>query len=190
MEQPYAARTLPEAQQMVALAEAHKKFKVRRREGLTALNYVYLTGESDQFTHPFSEFRGLIIDETTNEVVARPFQKFWHAGENAAEPTDWNEPHVILPKLDGSLVYPARNRLVTKGGVTGTSLRAEALAQKIGRPIQALLDRLRIDPDDGAAAALRVHRQGEHDHHPLPSDPARAAGRPENRRRTLLELPQ
>ena len=151
MKQPYAARTLPEAQQMVALAEAHKKFKVRRLEGLTALNYVYLTGEPDQFTHPFSEFRGLIIDESTNEVVARPFQKFWHAGEKAAEPTDWNEPHVILPKLDGSLVYPARNRLVTKGGVTGTSLRAEALAQEIGRPIQALLDRLRIDPDDGAA---------------------------------------
>ena len=149
--QPYTPRPLPNARAMVALAEAHEQFRARRSHGLTALNYTHVTGEPEQFDYPFSEFRGLIVDEAADTVVARPFQKFWHAGQKAAEPTDWDEPHVILPKLDGSLVYPARHRLVTKGGVTDTSLRAEKLAQTIGRPFRMLLQHLRTDPEDGAA---------------------------------------
>ena len=150
MKQPYTPRTLPEARELVALAENDETFKVRRRDGLTAINYVHITGDPDQFEHPFSDFRGLIVDEATNTVTARPFQKFWNAGEKAAEPTDWDEPHAILPKLDGSLVYPAMGRLVTKGGVTDTSLRAEALAEAIGEPFRALVEHLQTDPADGA----------------------------------------
>ena len=150
MKQPYTPRALPEARELVALAENNATFTVRRREGLTALNYLHVTGDPDQFEHPFSDFRGLIVDEAANSIAARPFQKFWHAGQKAAEPTDWSEPHAVLPKLDGSLVYPAMGRLVTKGGVTDTSLRAEALADAIGKPFRALVERLRTDPGDGA----------------------------------------
>ena len=110
-----------------------------------------MTSDEDQFEWPRSEMRGLIVDEQTGKVIARPFQKFWSITEKQAGGTDWSEPHVVLPKLDGSLVYPAAGRWVTRGGVTDTSQRAEALARGIGEPLEKLLERLRTDPADGAA---------------------------------------
>lgn len=149
--QPHRAGSLPGGRELVAIAEATDACKVRRHEGLTALNYAYVTGEPDQFEWPRSEMRGLIVDEANGEVVARPFQKFWGFNEEGARGTDWSERHVVLPKLDGSLVYPAKSRWVTRGGVTDTSRRAEALAAGIGAPLDRLLEALRSDPRDGAA---------------------------------------
>ena len=130
------------------MAETDRRFKVRRHEGLTALNYIYVTGDPDQFRWPMSEMRGLMVDEHANTVVARPFQKFWNIWEKDAAGTDWSERHVVLPKFDGSLVYPAGYRWVTRGGVTDTSLRVERIAESIGEPLRALLDTYRTD-DDG-----------------------------------------
>ena len=56
----------------------------------------------------------------------------------------------MLPKLDGSLAYPSGSRWTTRGGVTDTSLRVEALAQRIGEPLARLLEAVRTDPVDGA----------------------------------------
>ena len=150
MPQPHQAGVLPTGAELIAIAETHKAFKVRRHAGMAALNYAHITDDEDQFEWPRSEMRGLIVDEATGEVIARPFQKFWNVGEKGAAGTDWDEPHVILKKLDGSLVYPAGSRWVTRGGVTDTSAKAEALAERIGKPIRTLLQRLRTDPADGA----------------------------------------
>ena len=151
MGQPYQGGALPAAGELVRIADEDPRFKVRRAAGLTALNYAYVTDEADQFAWPRSELRGLIVDEAADAVVARPFQKFWGIQEAGAAGTDWTEPHVVLPKLDGSLVYPAGGRWVTRGGVTDTSQRAEELAASIGSALDALLERTRTDPADGAA---------------------------------------
>ena len=150
MAQPHRAGKLPDGRRLVRMAEETDAFKLRRHEGITALNYAYVSGKPDQFDWPRSEMRGLMVDESTGGILARPFQKFWNFNEGNARDTDWNESHVVLPKLDGSLVYPAGHRWTTRGGVTDTSLRVEALAERIGRPLARLLEAVRTDPDDGA----------------------------------------
>ena len=120
MGQPHHNGRLPAGPDLIRMAEESDGFTVRRKAGLTAINYAYVTGKDEQFRWPRSEMRGLIIDERTGEVLARPFQKFWNFNEAGAAGTDWSEPHVILPKLDGSLVYPSGNRWTTRGGVTDT----------------------------------------------------------------------
>ena len=151
MRQPYQGGSLPGSRELVLMAEEDKRFKVRRAEGITALNYAYVSDEEDQFAFPRSEMRGLMIDEEREEVLARPFQKFWNIQEAGARETDWSEEHVVLPKLDGSLIFPAGRRWVTRGGVTDTSRRAEELVATIGGPLAALLEKTRTDPRDGAA---------------------------------------
>ena len=147
--QPHHDGPLPDGHTLIRMAEDEPRFKVRRREGMAALNYVYVTGEPDQFEWPRSDMRGLIVDEASGEVLARPFQKFWCSHEGPALGTDWSEGHVVLPKLDGSLVCPAGSRWVTRGGVTDTSKRAETHAAAVGAPLERLLDAVRTDPDDG-----------------------------------------
>ena len=131
MAQPHRAGKLPDGRRLVRIAEETDAFKLRRQDGITALNYAYVSGDPDQFDWPRSEMRGLMVDESTGGILARPFQKFWNFNEGNAQDTDWNEKHVVLPKLDGSLVYPAGHRWTTRGGVTDTSLRVEALAERI-----------------------------------------------------------
>ena len=152
--QPYRAGPLPPAGRLVEMAEAAEGFGVRRADGITALNYSYVTGDPRQFDFPYSEMRGLMIDEQAGEVLARPFQKFWNVGERGADGTDWDESHVILSKLDGSLVFPAGERLVTRGGVTDTAGKAERIAAGIGGPFQDLLRRLRRDGDGAGCTPL------------------------------------
>ncbi len=150
MPQPHRTGPLPPGGELIAMAEAHEAFRVRRREGIAALGYAFVTNDPEQFAWPRSELRGLMVDEASGRILARPFQKFWNAAERGAAGTDWSERHVVLPKLDGSLVYPAGGRWVTRGGITDTSLRAEAVAAAIGTPLGALLERTRTDPADGA----------------------------------------
>ena len=149
MSQPHRDGPLPDGHTLIRMAEDEPRFKVRRREGMAALNYVYVTGERDQFEWPRSDMRGLIVDEATGEVLVRPFQKFWCSHEGPAETTDWSEAHVVLPKLDGSLVCPAGDRWVTRGGLTETSKRAEAHARTLGGALARLLKAVRNDADDG-----------------------------------------
>ena len=90
---------------MAAEADA---FTCHRRNDLRALNYLYVTGDPEQFRFPFSEMRGLIVDEA-GAVTARPFQKFWNWQEPGAAVAacPWDEGCEITAKMDGSLVYPA-----------------------------------------------------------------------------------
>ena len=148
--QPYRTQKLPKGHELIAIAESNNAFKVRRVHGIAALNYAYVTGDADQFEWPRCEMRGLMVDEKTGEVLARPFQKFWNFNEAESRGTDWNEKHVVLPKLDGSLVYPTADRWTTRGGVTDTSLRVEKLANDMGKPLTGLLEALQTDPTDGA----------------------------------------
>ncbi len=78
------------------------------------------------------ECRGLIFNPD-GLLVSRPFHKFFNAGERREtllENIDLSRPHVILDKLDGSMIraFPVGEgyRLGTKMGATGVSEQAEA----------------------------------------------------------------
>ncbi len=106
---PYAPRPLPDGETLCRLAAEADTFSCRHRGGLRALNYAYVTGDPEQFRFPFSEMRGLIVNEG-GEVAARPFHKFfnWQEPGAAVSACPWDGGCEITAKIDGSLVYPAR----------------------------------------------------------------------------------
>lgn len=106
---PYAPQPLSDGETLCRLAAEADTFSVRRRKGMRALNYAYVTGDPEQFRFPFSEMRGLIVNEA-GEVSARPFHKFfnWQEPGAAVAACPWDERCEITRKMDGSLVYPAR----------------------------------------------------------------------------------
>lgn len=83
------------------------------------------------------ECRGLIFDNNGN-LIRRAFHKFFNLNEREEtliENVDFNEPHVILEKLDGSMITPLflpdsstgkpHLRLATKAGITDVAMEAE-----------------------------------------------------------------
>jgi RNA ligase len=65
-------------------------------------------------------------------LISRPYHKFFNIGEKQEthlNKVNLNEPHVILEKLDGSMIRPIPTsdgfRLATKAGVTDVSINAE-----------------------------------------------------------------
>src|SRR5574343_2058061 len=71
------------------------------------------------------ECRGLIMCKNTGLPLARRFQKFFNVNEKPETQIgaiDWSKPHVILEKLDGSMITPCmsggRLRWGTKMGAT------------------------------------------------------------------------
>lgn len=112
----------------------------------SVVNYVFQA--VDTFTDPMEEgidpierrhrilrrdCRGLIFDRDGN-VLAKRFHKFFNANERPEthySQINLSKPHIVLDKLDGSMVTPIfhRNtnsfRLGTKMGVTDISVQAE-----------------------------------------------------------------
>lgn len=77
------------------------------------------------------ECRGLLFD-TNGNLISRPFHKFFNVGERdetQVHNIDLSRPHVILEKLDGSMVRPLpvdnSYRMATKMGITDVSMQAE-----------------------------------------------------------------
>ena len=78
------------------------------------------------------ECRGLVFD-MDGKLINRRYHKFFNVNERdetAIHKIDWSRPHVILEKLDGSMVSPCyvngHLRWMTKMGITDTSMEAEA----------------------------------------------------------------
>lgn len=78
------------------------------------------------------ECRGLIFDMEGN-LINRRYHKFFNVNEReetAINQINWNNPHKILEKLDGSMVSPCSVngyiRWMTKMGITDTSMEAES----------------------------------------------------------------
>lgn len=117
------------------------EFIVAARDGYQVVNYVVM--KEDTFPPVTStdlamrrEARGLIFDHNGN-LIARRYHKFKNVGE--AEETlttaiDWNQPHRILEKLDGSMVSPfmvhGQMRWATKMGITDVAMLAETHVSK------------------------------------------------------------
>ncbi|MEO9650465.1 MAG: RNA ligase [Roseobacter sp.] len=97
------------------------------RDGYSVMNYVFSVDGT--FDTPIArECRGLKF-APDGSLIARPFHKFFNLGEKRppqAEP--WDSRHVVLDKLDGSMIHPAivAGRLVfmTRMGISAQSQQA------------------------------------------------------------------
>jgi RNA ligase len=122
-------RTLDDA---LALIEGRKDFVVKRAPDYIAIDYA--VAFPDTFDDPLrTELRGLKFYPDTGEVMARPLHKFFNVGEKAhTQPhlLDFDADHIIMDKLDGSMIHPAllrdgTLRFMTRAGVTDVSKKAE-----------------------------------------------------------------
>lgn len=128
--------------------EGREEFRVMEKDWYTVVNYVVAfedtfpsvsvcggsakMREERSLTHRMRrECRGLIFD-VNGKLISRPYQKFFNVGEKdetQLNKIDINEPHVVLEKLDGSMIRPIPTadgfRLGTKAGVTDVAMNAE-----------------------------------------------------------------
>lgn len=116
---------------LVAIKDS-PEFIVAQKDGYQVVNYVVAT--SDTFPEGDSirrECRGLVFDMEGN-LINRRYHKFFNVNEREetlAHRVHLSRPHVILEKLDGSMVSPCvvngSLRWMTKMGITDTSMSAE-----------------------------------------------------------------
>ena len=110
--------------------EGKEEFRISQKDWYDVVNYVVAHGET--FDCPIrTECRGLIFDKS-GKLISRPYHKFFNVNEKPhtrIEEIDLNKPHVILEKLDGSMIRPipcdTGFRLATKAGVTDVAMNAE-----------------------------------------------------------------
>lgn len=124
--------------QVLPLIAEKPEFIVAVKDGgYTVVNYVVMAG--DTFPEVASEgdailreLRGIIFDTETGNILQRRYHKFFNCNERNETQVgkiDFNEPHVILEKLDGSMITPVQTpdglRWGTKMGVTQVALPVE-----------------------------------------------------------------
>ena len=119
--------------------EGREEFRVLEKDGYTVIKYMvaledtFLWDDNDPVGSAVRrECRGISFNEN-GDLICRKYHKFFNAGEK--KETQLNkinlyEPHIVLQKLDGSLIstQPTADGfvLVTKSGVTDISQQAEA----------------------------------------------------------------
>lgn len=109
-------------------------FIVRERAGYTVIDYVYAV--PDSFDEPLRrECRGIKF-APDGKLLARPFHKFFNLGEKPeTQPgcIDVGLPHVVMDKLDGSMIHPAlvgeRLAFMTRMGETDVAAAALKYAE-------------------------------------------------------------
>ena len=133
--------------------EGRSEFIVAEREFGTVINYVVAMADTFGSPHigvkmvrgakPYFQYehadlirrecRGIIFD-TEGLIMSRPFHKFFNVNEREETQThliDMTQPHVIMEKMDGSMIRPVRLngmvRLATKMGITDIAEEAEKL---------------------------------------------------------------
>lgn len=122
------------------------EFIVAKKDGYQVVNYAVMmedsfppVDESPELEHDLiaernairRECRGLVFDLEGN-LINRRFHKFFNVNERDEtryEHVDFSKPHVVLDKLDGSMVSPCivngHVRWMTKMGITDTAMQAE-----------------------------------------------------------------
>jgi RNA ligase len=90
-------------------------------ENLRILNYTAKAQYDQRWTDEVKICRGLIVDGD-NQIVARPFAKFFNADQHQRSDLVWSKPFTVTEKLDGSLgiLYKTANGLfiATRGSFT------------------------------------------------------------------------
>ncbi len=92
------------------------------------------TAEERERRYLVREARGLKYDLETLEIISRPYHKFFNIcekPETQPDVIDWSQPHIILEKLDGSMLTPLLKKStdeilwMTKRGVTSVAGTAQ-----------------------------------------------------------------
>jgi RNA ligase len=102
---------------------------VTRFDDYDVIDYGYVA--EDTFDRPMRlECRGLKFGKD-GKLLARPFHKFFNIGERQRpEEIDWSQPHVVLDKLDGSMVHSCllggELTFMTRMGATAQARLAES----------------------------------------------------------------
>lgn len=109
--------------------EGRDEFKVNARGLYTVIDYVYALVDSFDDARRL-DCRGIVFDSASGECLSRPLHKFFNIGEKKqASEIDWTRTHIVMNKLDGSMIHAAiidgQVRFLTRGGITEHSLRAE-----------------------------------------------------------------
>lgn len=115
-----------------------KDFVVADKGDYTVIDYVF-AGE-DTFDHPARiECRGIKF-APDGSVLARPLHKFMNIGQTPdtqPDKIDFSQPHVIMDKLDGSMIHPA---IVNGDVVFMTRMGRTDVAQKAERHLPEVKD--------------------------------------------------
>lgn len=93
--------------------EGRDEFVVAERDGYKVVNYMVAMSDTfpevdDEHSAIRRECRGIIFDENGN-LIARRLHKFFNVNERdetLLHKIDLSQPHVILEKLDGSMITP------------------------------------------------------------------------------------
>ena len=120
--------------------EDWQEFKVMQKDWYTVINYMVAFEETFSLVRERSHYnmkirrecRGMIFDTATGNLISRPYHKFFNVGEREEtnlDKIDLTQPHVVLEKLDGSMIRPIPTpegfRLGTKAGITDVAMNAE-----------------------------------------------------------------
>ena len=132
----YEFTSLEHLTQVLQAIEGRREFIFVDKGAYSVINYVIASPTtfppvSDETSAILRECRGLIFD-ASGRIMSRPFHKFFNVGEKeetAPEEIDLEREHVILEKLDGSMIRPlfidGDVRWGSKMGLTDVSAMAE-----------------------------------------------------------------
>ena len=144
---------------VISHIENRPEFKVMEKGWYTVINYMVAFEDTFSLLRERSHYnmkirrecRGLIFNTETGQLLSRPYHKFFNAGERAEtqiNKINLYEPHVVLEKLDGSMIRPIPTqegfRLATKAGITEVAMNAEVfIADKLqyAKVIQYCIDK-------------------------------------------------
>ena len=110
--------------------QGREEFVHAIREGYSVIDYNF--ARADSFDDPVRlECRGIKF-APDGRILARPLAKFFNVGERPdTQPhqLDFDQPHVVMEKMDGSMIHPAfvegRLRFMTRMGCTDHAAKAE-----------------------------------------------------------------
>lgn len=106
-------------------------FLVKEKDWYTVIDYLYMTDKL--FLDPIErECRGIKFCSKTGKILARPYHKFHNLNERVEYSTanvDLTQAHVVLDKLDGSMVHTCSTGLgiylMTRMGITEVAQAAD-----------------------------------------------------------------
>lgn len=111
--------------QLVAVGHDFSQYRVKavRKDELTLLSYTHEAQWANEWTEIEQLCRGLIVNNQTGDIVARPFKKFFNYGQeygdNVAVPDENDILENVFEKMDGSLIigykYNGEMNFATRG---------------------------------------------------------------------------
>lgn len=112
------------------------EFVVAERDGYTIINYNVMMADTFPPVNTLNdairrECRGIIFDSVTGDILRRPFHKFFNVNEREETQDhliDLSQDHVVLEKLDGSMIA---SFIVDGNIIWGTKMAAQEFHETV-----------------------------------------------------------